>query len=234
MRVIGLDGAPALVLSNALGTTSELWEPQLPELAMRHRVVLYDHEPRSSVEGLSRDVLELADDLGLERFSLCGLSLGGMVGMWLGLNEPGRIDKLVLACTAARFGSPSDWEARAELVRAKGMAAVASDAIEKWLSRGHPARERFLQMQLDFEAEDYARGLEAFGAFDLRDELPSIEAPTLVIAGADDTATPPEDAAFIADRIPDSRLRILEGARHLANVCRPVEFNAELLEHLSD
>jgi pimeloyl-ACP methyl ester carboxylesterase len=152
---------------------------------------------------------------------------------WLGLNEPGRIDKLALACTATGFGRPSDWEERAELVRAKGMAAVASDAIEKWLSPGHPTRERFLQMQLDFEAEDDALGLEAIGAFDLRDELPSIKAPTLVIAGADDTATPPGDAAFIANRIPNARLRILAGARHLANVCRPVEFNAGLLEHLS-
>jgi 3-oxoadipate enol-lactonase len=233
VEVIGPEDAPALVLSNALGTTSELWQPQLPELTGRFRVVLYDHEPRSSVEALGRDVIELADGLGLERFSLCGLSLGGMVGMWLGRIEPDRIDKLVLACTAARFGRESDWKERAELVRAEGMAAVASDAIEKWLSPGHPARGRFLQMQLDFDPEDYALGLEAIGAFDLRDELTGIEAPTLVIAGADDTATPPADAAFIAEGIPNARLRILAGARHLANVCRPLEFNAALLEHLS-
>jgi pimeloyl-ACP methyl ester carboxylesterase len=156
-----------------------------------------------------------------------------MVGMWLGLNEPGRIDKLALACTAARFGRPSDWEERAELVRAKGMAAVASDAIEKWLSPGHPTRERFLQMQLDFEAEDYAPWSRGDRRFRSPGRAPQHQSTDPCDRGRRRHATPPGDAAFIANRIPNARLRILAGARHLANVCRPVEFNAGLLEHLS-
>jgi 3-oxoadipate enol-lactonase len=223
--------ARAVILSNALGTTAALWEPQLDALASFH-VVRYEHRPRASVAALAADVLQLADDLGIERFSLCGVSLGGMVGMWLALEAPERLDRLVLVSTAARFGEPSQWRERAGQVRAEGMGAAAEDALGKWLTWRYRDREPFLRMQLDTPPGDYACGLEAIGGFDVRDRLGSISAPTLVVAGAEDVATTPADAAFLAEGIPNARLVVLAESAHLPNVEQPAAFNAALLEHL--
>jgi 3-oxoadipate enol-lactonase len=221
-----------LVLSNALGTTAELWEPQLCFLAECFRVVHYDHRPRASVAELGADVLSLADELGLDRFSFCGVSLGGMVGMWVAANAPKRLDRLVLACTSARFGVREEWRGRAALVRAEGMPAVAEDALEKWFTSAYADRERFLRMQLETPREDYAMGLEAIGEFDFRDQLRRIDVPTLVIAGAEDSATSPAEAAFLARGIPGARLVVLDGAAHLANVEQACAFTAALVDHL--
>ncbi|HEY7604354.1 MAG TPA: alpha/beta fold hydrolase [Gaiellaceae bacterium] len=226
------DGRP-VILSNALGPTSAVWDAQLPALAARYQVLTYEPAPRATVEALAEDVLELATTAGLDRFSFCGLSLGAMVGMRLALSAPERIDRLVLACTSARFGAPAEWKARASLVGACGMQAVAADALEKWFTPGFEDRARFLEMQLAASPDDYALGLEAIGRFDARDEIASIEAPTLVVAGADDTATPPADGGYLARRIPDADLVVLPGAAHLANVERADAFNAVLLAHLA-
>jgi 3-oxoadipate enol-lactonase len=112
------------------------------------------------------------------------------------------------------------------------MSAVAEDALEKWLTPAYADRSPFLRMQLETPAEDYARGLEAIGGFDLRERLGSIRTPTLVVVGAEDVATTPNDAAFLAREIPDARLVVVEGAAHLPNVEQPERFNAALLEHL--
>jgi 3-oxoadipate enol-lactonase len=232
---VTMDGpadAPPVVLSNALGTTIDMWSPQVPALAGERRVLRYDHAPRSSVEDLASDVACLLDDLGLERVSFCGLSLGAMVGMTLAVEQPRRIDRLVLASTSARFGVREEWHERAALVRAEGMRAVAEDALDKWLTPAYPDREPFLRMQLSTPREDYARGLEAVGDFDFRDRLGLITQPTLVVVGSEDEATPFEDAKLIADRVPGSRMLVLEGAAHLANVEQPAAFAAAVLEHL--
>lgn len=215
------------MLSNALGTTAELWEPQLPALR-GFDVVRYEHRAASTVDELAQQVLELAP----ARFSFCGLSLGGMVGMWLAIHVPERIDRLVLACTSARFGAPEEWATKATLVRRNGMAAVAYEALDAWFTPSFEGRERFLEMQLRQLPARYAQGLEAIGAFDFRARLGQIQAPTLVVAGAEDPATTPADAAVLARHIPRSRLVVLDGAAHLANVERPDAFNAELVRHL--
>jgi 3-oxoadipate enol-lactonase len=232
-RLHGPEDGPPLILSNALGTTSAVWDAQLPALAARYRVLTYEPAPRPSVEALAEDVLELATRVGFGRFSLCGLSLGAMVGMRLALSAPQRIDHLVLTCTSARFGVPGEWQDRASLVRAYGMQAVAAGALDKWFTPGFDDRSQFLAMQLDTPAEDYALGLEAIGGFDVRSDLASIDAPTLVVSGADDTATPPSDGAFLADRIPGARLVVLAGAAHLANVEQARAFNETVLAHLA-
>jgi 3-oxoadipate enol-lactonase len=228
----GPAGAPAVVLSNALGTTIDMWDPQVPALARDRRVARYEHSPRSSVEDMARDVVGLLDDLGLDRVSFCGLSLGAMVGMTLAVEAPGRVDRLVLVSASARFGVPEEWRERAELVRANGMGAVAQDALDKWLTPAHANREPFLRMQLETRAEDYARGLEAIGGFDFRDRLTQVGQPTLVVVGAHDEATPPADAELVASRIPGASLLVLEGAAHLPNVEQPAAFTAAVLEHL--
>jgi 3-oxoadipate enol-lactonase len=216
------------VLSNALGTTAAIWDSQLPALGA-FEVVRYEHPPYASVAELGREVLRLVRGC----FSLCGLSLGGMVGMWLAVHAPERVDRLVLASTSARFGEPDEWTAKAALVRSEGMAAVAGDALDAWFTPGFAGRARFLAMQLAVPPQDYARGLEAIGAFDFRDALAQIAAPTLVIAGAEDPATTLADAQFLADRNPDSRLAVIAGGAHLVNVEQPRRFNAELVNHLT-
>jgi 3-oxoadipate enol-lactonase len=231
VTVVGRATDPPIVLSNALGTTSALWQPQLPALTPYHRVIVYEHAPLASVSALGAQVLDFADALQISRFSFCGLSLGGMVGMWLGVQAPDRVDKLVLACTSARFGSPEEWAERAAVVRKDGMSAVAHDALNKWFTPRFREREPFLRMQLDTHPEDYALGLEAIGSFDFRGQLDRLAAPTLVIAGAEDSATTTADAAFIAERIAGARLVVLDGAAHLANVEQAAAFNAALLEH---
>lgn len=234
MRLDGREGAPALVLACALGTTPDAWEPQVAALAGHFFVVRYDYLARSTVEEHAGDVLRLADELGRDRFSFCGLSLGGMVGMWLAADAPERVDRLVLVGTSARFGLAEDWTMKAKLVRRRGMAAVAQDALDKWFTARYGDRGRFLRMQLDFPVETYACGLDAIGAFDFRDRLESIRAPTLVVVGEQDAATPPSDARFLADAIPAARLLVLEGAAHLANVERPDAFNRAVVRHLRD
>lgn len=233
LQLHGPEDGPPVILSNALGTTSAVWGHQIPALAVRCRVLTYEPTPRPTVEALAQDVLELATRVGFGRFSFCGLSLGAMVGMRLASSAPERMDRLVLACTSARFGVPAEWRDRAALVRAHGMQAVAPDALEKWFTPGYADRALFLDMQLATPAEDYALGLEAIGSFDARSELASVDAPTLVISGAEDTATPPADGAYLAERIPRARLVVIPGAAHLANVEQADPFNEAVLAHLA-
>ena len=232
LTISGPVGAPPLVLSNALATTAAMWDPQLEELERRLTVIRYEHALRGSVAELAEPLLAALARVGMQRVSFCGLSLGAMVGMWIAAEHPDRVDRLVLACTSARFGARSEWAVRAAFVRAHGMGQVAREALDKWFTPAYVDRQPFLDMQLAFAPKDYALGLDAIGGFDFRERLGEIESPTLVIAGADDTATTPGDAAALADGIPDSRLVILEHAAHLANVEAPRAFTLAVLEHL--
>jgi 3-oxoadipate enol-lactonase len=245
-RLRGPEDAPVLVLSNSLGTTQELWAKQLPPLAKRFRVLTYDHpghgasdlpEERPTVESLTSSLVTLLDELQVERVSLCGVSLGGMVGMTLALEEPERVDRLVLACTSAYVGPPEGWAERARLVRTRGMEAVADSVVGRWFTPGF-ARDgaetvaRFRAMLAATPPEGYARCCEALAAWDAREGISAIAAPALVIAGTDDPATPVEHAQLIASAIPGARLRIVERAAHLANIERAEAFTNAVLAHL--
>jgi 3-oxoadipate enol-lactonase len=245
-RLDGPGGAPVVVLSSSLGTTQELWSRQLPELVERFRVLTYDHpghgasalpEQPCTVEALADGLLELLDALGLERVSLCGVSLGGMVGMALALEAPERVDRLVLSCTSAYLGPPEGWAERARIVRAEGMESIADTVVGRWftpeLAREEPETvARFRAMLAATPPEGYARCCEAVGAWDARGRISAIAAPVLVVAGKDDAATPVESAELIASRIPGARLHVLERAAHLANVERAEAFTSAVLEHL--
>jgi len=245
-RLDGPAAAPVVVLSSSLGTAHRLWEPQLPALAARFRVLRYDargHGASSVPPGpwdvatLARDVLGLLDRLELRAVSFCGLSLGGMVGMWLGVNAPGRIRRLVLANTAARLGPPSAWDARIAAVRAGGMAAVADGVLGRWFTpafRGARPEEveRSRQMLLATPPEGYAAACAAVRDMDQRAAIASIRAPALVVAGASDQATPPADGRFLAERIPGARYLELQAA-HLSNVEAPGPFTDAVVRFLS-
>lgn len=245
-RLHGPEGAPALVLSNSLGTTQELWSRQLPELVQRFRVLTYDHPGHGAsdlpaqpctVEALAHGLLGLLDELGLERVSLCGVSLGGMVGMALALEAPERVERLVLACTSAHVGPPAGWTERARSVRAAGMEAIADTVVGRWftpeLVREEPKTvARFRALLTATRPEGYARTCEALAAWDARERISAIAAPVLVVAGKDDPATPADHAELIASRIPGARLHVLERAAHLANVERAEAFTSAVLDHL--
>ena len=168
-----------------------------------------------------------------ERFSFVGLSLGGAVGMQLALDAPERLDRLVLACTSSRFGSPDTWEERIALVRDKGMEAIADVVLPRWFTPAFEDVQRYRAMLVSTPPETYMRYCEILREFDLRGRLDSIDAPTLAIAGADDPTSPPEQVRGLAAEIPNASLVVLPRAAHLANVERANEFNKALIEHLA-
>jgi len=245
--VEGAEAGPALVLSSSLGTTRDLWEPQLPALVPHFRVIRYDHpghgesppaEKPFAVEDLALGVVELLDFLEIEQASFCGVSLGGAVGMALALHAPDRLDRLVLACTSARFGEPAMWSDRASAVRAGGTAAIAKGVLGRWFTAAFAtehadAAARFRAMLEAVPREGYAACCDALAVWDARESVRRVEAPTLAIAGAEDVATPPSDAEYLAETIPGARLAVLEHAAHLANVEQPEAFDRVLLDHLA-
>jgi len=219
-----------VILSNALGTNRELWQAQLPALRPRFRVLRYEHRGRTSVGELAQDVVELMDASDVERASFCGLSLGGAVGMQLAVSAPDRVDRLVLACTTMRF--PSGYRERAAMVREQGTAPVVDLTLSRWFTSRFHDREPYRQMLLDAPRDEYASCCEAIAAWDFRD-LSEIRAPTLVVAGAEDPVTTPEQAEEIAAGIPHARLVVLPEAAHLANVEQADAFNDVLVEALT-
>lgn len=246
-KIDGPEDAPVLVLGNSLGTTIEMWEPQLPDLTRRFRVVRYDHRGHGGspvppgeyrLEDLGGDVLAMLDGLGLDRVHLGGLSLGGMVAMWIAINAPQRVDRLALLCTSAKLGPPEMWATRAETVKAQGTEAIADLIVGRWFTPEYARRlpevyswARGLLTGID--AEGYAGCCAAVQHMDLLPDLESISAPALVIAGAQDPATPADaHARWIAAGIPDSRLEIVPDAAHLANVEQPELVTRLLLEFL--
>jgi pimeloyl-ACP methyl ester carboxylesterase len=152
--------------------------------------------------------------------------------MRLALDAPTRFERLVLACTSARFGPPEFWQQRADLVRAEGVAAVADVVLERWFTPAFPDVQRFREMFLATDDETYAQCCEAIRDWDARDALHVVRSPTLVISAADDPSTPPEHQALIAEAIPGARLETIPGARHLANVEFPEPFNRAVLSFL--
>jgi 3-oxoadipate enol-lactonase len=238
--------APVLVLSNSLGTTLGMWDEQAPALNERFRLLRYDHRGHGGspvppgpykIEDLGRDVLALLDRLGVERFSFCGLSIGGMVGMWLAGEAPERVERLVLCCTSARF-APEKFDSRARTVRAESVSAIADAVVERWFTPAlHTSRPDVVEwarrMLLDTPAEGYAGCCEAIRDADLSGRLGAIFAPTLVIAGAEDPAAPPDQAESVRDSIPGASLEVIPDAAHLANIERPEAVTQAILDHLS-
>ncbi|PXY27581.1 3-oxoadipate enol-lactonase [Prauserella muralis] len=237
-----------VVLSGSIGSNLSMWDPQVePLTSAGFRVVRYDHrghgrtpvpETPCSLADLGGDVVELLDTLGVERAHVVGLSLGGMTAMWLGVNVPDRIGRLVLCCTSAKLGTPAMWEERAQLARTEGMPAIADSSIERWFTAEwratHPQLSReYHHMTAATPAEGYAACCAAIGSMDLLGDLPKISAPTLVISGADDPATPPEEHGRpIAEAIPGARLEVVPHAAHLGNVEQAARFNDLIVEHL--
>jgi 3-oxoadipate enol-lactonase len=226
-----------VVLCGSLGSTSAMWEPQLPALR-DFDVVRVDHPGHGGapvtevrdVGDLARRVLEQVD---AERFSFVGLSLGGAVAIRLALDAPDRIEQIGLLCTSPRFGPPDMWEERAALVRTEGLEVLVDAVLERWFTPSFPDVRRYREMFVSTDAEGYARCCDALARWDVREEIAAIAAPTLVVSGADDPSAPPEHGELLASRIPGARHEIVQNARHLPSVERADEVNRLLVEHLT-
>ncbi len=244
--VEGPDDAPPLVLLCSLGSTVEMWAPERRELADEHRVISIDTRGHGgspvpdgpyTVADLGADVLETLDALGVTRAAFAGVSLGGATAMWIALHAPERVAALVLLCTSARFGNPATWHERAATVRDSGAQAVADTVVGRWFSaryaQANPATvEHMRDMIAASPPEGYAACCEAIAGFDVVDDLPRIAAPTLVIGGVEDPATPPEHQEILARGIAGARLEILEDAAHLASYQRPEIVGPLIREHV--
>lgn len=242
------DGDPsrsAVVLSNSLGTNLDLWEPQAAALAERFHVVRYDsrgHGRSSSPAGpytmsdLAGDVVALLDHLEIERAHVVGISIGGLTGQYLAVEHPDRVDRLVVANTAAKIGDPQAWYDRAALVESAGIGAIADGVVEKWLTPDHAAEHpelvgRLRDMLLATDDAGYAATCHVLAETDLRDRLAEIAAPTLAIGATGDLPTPPSVTRDIAAAVPDARY-VEVTAAHISNVEAPERFTEAVLDFL--
>jgi 3-oxoadipate enol-lactonase len=233
-----LDGAidgPALLLGGSLGTTLEMWEPQRAALEPIAQLVRFDTRGHGrspapagpyGIDDLGRDVLRLMDDLQLDRANYCGLSIGGMVGQWLAINAPERLNRLILICTGAFLPPADPWLERAAAVRGAGTTEVIADAvIGRWFTAAfaetHPDTVvHYRAMIVATDPGGYAACCTAIAAMDLRAGLPSVRTPTLVVSAAQDPSIAPSHGRLIADAVPGSRYELLDPAAHLATVER--------------
>ncbi|MGW1161341.1 bifunctional 3-oxoadipate enol-lactonase/4-carboxymuconolactone decarboxylase PcaDC [Streptomyces sp. NPDC002513] len=242
-RAEGPATAPPLLLGPSLGTSLALWDEIAPELSATHRVIRWDLPghggsapdligPGATVADLARLVLALADSLGAERFAYAGVSLGGAVGLHLAVHHPERVSSLAVICSSAHFNGAQPWLERAALVRREGLAPVAATAEERWFTAGFTV-PRLVQDHREADPAAYAACCDALAAFDIRDRLPSITVPTLLIAGREDRATPPAHLREIADAVPGSALVEIPGASHLAPAQCPEAVLTALRAHFS-
>ena len=248
-RIDGPSGAPVLVLLNSVGSTTEMWTPCLAPLAEHFRVVRVDARGHgasppaapggsTTLADLGHDVLAVLDELGVERAHFAGLSLGGMTAMWLAIHHPQRVARLALLCTSAYLPPAQAWLDRAASVRRDGMAAIADERVRLWVTPPLAGRDPELVIRLrtmiaGVDAESYAQCCEAIAAMDLRPDLGRIAAATLVVAGRQDLATPPEHARVITDGVAGGRLEVLDPAAHVATVEQPGAIADLLLGHFA-
>jgi 3-oxoadipate enol-lactonase len=231
VAVEGRDSGPTLMLSNSLGTTLHMWEPQMPALTKLFRIIRYDRRGHGksdvgttpySMERFGRDVLAILDDLNIETTHWCGLSMGGMVGQWLGANAPKRFNKMVLANTSSYYPDPTNWDNRIKTLNEGGFDAIADGVMNAWFTADFREREpqtvaKMKSMLVATPLQGYLACCEALRTLDQRALLPTITNSTLVIAGRQDPATPLAAGEFIRSQIPRANLTILDAA-HISNV----------------
>jgi 3-oxoadipate enol-lactonase len=244
-EVEGSADKPVLMLCNSLGTTLHMWDGQMPALTQHFRVVRYDRRGHGksgvpsgayTMEMLGKDALAVLDAAGVRKTNWCGLSMGGMVGMWMAANAPQRVNRLILSNTSAYFENKQIWNDRIAVVKEKGLQAIVQGTLERWFTKDFRDREphkvkSIADMFLATQLEGYIGCGEAVRDMDHRELLPRIKAPTLVIAGTQDAGTTPEMAEYVKSRIPGANLTLLDAA-HIANVERAGEYSDAMLGFL--
>ncbi|WP_042879984.1 3-oxoadipate enol-lactonase [Cupriavidus necator] len=241
--VDGPESAPAILFSNSLGTDHTMWDPQAAALAGRFRVVRYDTRGHGrstapgdafTVELLGHDVIALLDALGIGQAVFCGLSMGGLTGMWLGIHAPERFSRIVLANTAAKIGNADGWNTRIDTVLRDGMAVMVAPSVERWFTPGFAATaDRALDglrsVLAGLDPRGYAASCAAVRDADFRQTVSSIPVPVLVIAGSQDPSTSAQEGRALADAIPGARFVELPAA-HISSFEQPGRFTAALID----
>lgn len=244
----GADSAPILLLSNSLGTDLGMWDAQMPTLTRHFCVLRYDTrghgqslvtEGPYSIEQNALDALALLDALNIERASFCGLSMGGLIGQWMMLNAPQRLDRVVLCNTAAKIASPEVWNPRIETVLRDGVAAMVAlrdGTINRWFTPQFVDEQpdevdRMVDMLAKTSPQGYAANCAAVRDADFRDQIASARLPVLVVCGSGDPVTAVADGEFLVDAIEGAKLIALPAA-HLSNVEASEVFTAEVLAFL--
>ena len=237
---------PVLVLSNSLTTDMRMWEPMIQAFTEHFRVLRYNNRGHGgssspageySLDDIAGDALGLFNHLDIASAQFCGLSMGGMVGMWLGLHARERLKKLVICNTSSDVGSPEPWTARIGAIKEGGMAAIAEAGVERFLSEeyrstGGSAVEMVRDMLMDCDAEGYCGCIAAVRDMSLTDQLDQISNDVLVIAGEVDLATPVSHSEIIVDRIPRAKLKVIPGVSHLSCAEKPHELSRIVLDYL--
>lgn len=237
----GQPEGPVLVLSHSLGATLEMWEPQIAALGEQFRLLRYDHRghgrsampaPPWTIADFGRDLISLLDELSLDRVHYCGLSLGGIVGLWLGQNAPDRVRRLALCNCSAAIENIDLLRGRMALIKREGLGAIVENVLDRWFTAPFRAAnpdiaEKIRDMVISTPSEGYLRSCEALCSFDLRPGLATIAAPSIAVFGRHDLATPPAWTRAFAEAMPDCRLVELDSA-HLSNVEAAAEFNRVL------
>jgi 3-oxoadipate enol-lactonase len=232
---VGEESARPLVLVHALGADSEMWDPQLPELSAMRRVVMVDLPGHGNsiagpgpytIRDLGEDVLDVATTAGAGEFDLCGMSLGGLISLWIAGHSPERVMSLVASNTAARIGTEEIWQARIDAVAGGGMEAVSEQALARFFTSGfaseHPdVFEPTSRALLATDPGGYAACCAALRDADLRELVEAIRCPTLVIAGTEDISTPLAESVWLHEHVDGSTLHILDGAPHFSNLEQP-------------
>jgi 3-oxoadipate enol-lactonase len=245
-EVEGRDSGPALMLSNSLGTNLHMWDDQAPEFAKHFRLIRYDRRGHGqsgvpagpyTMERFGRDVLAVLDALKIEKTNWCGLSMGGMVGQWLGANAPDRVEKLVLANTNYYYADKNPWIDRIKFVSEKGLEALVDANMQRWFTEGFRKRApdvmaRMKAMFVATKVPGYIGCCQAIAAMDFRESNPRITAPTLVIVGTQDAATPPSAGEAIQKAIKGAKLVGLDAA-HISNMEQPKQFTDTVLDFLT-
>ena len=246
-EIEGREDGPRLLFCNSLGTNLHLWDAQAAEAAgLGFRVLRYDQRGHGaseapagdySIERLGRDVLDILDQLEIAQTAFCGLSMGGMTGVWLAMHHPRRFARVALCNTGVWMPPRELWDTRIKDVTERGMEAVVDQVVERWFTKkfrdSEPHEvERIRAMILATDPVGYAGSCAAVRDMDLRDRLGLIEAPTLVVVGEHDPATPPERGQYIVERVPGAQKVVLDTA-HLSNVEARDAFNGAVLGFLA-
>ena len=246
VRVSGAADKPAIVFSNSLASDSGMWDEVVERLTADARLIRYDTRGHGqsdapdqpySIERLGRDVIAILDALKIERAVVCGVSLGGLTAMWLGLHAAGRVSGLIPANTAANFPPETMWRERAASVRVNGVASLVQGSLERWVTADyrakHPARVAELAAMIEGTSPSgYAGCCDVLAETNLLPSLSAIACPVQVIAGRHDPSTPPSRAEEIVAAIPGANLVTLEAA-HISTVEAPDAFAASVREFLS-
>lgn len=243
----GDPSAPPVLLLGSLGSDLSMWQPQIDALSANWNLITVDHRghgsspaPRGpySMSDLGGDIVALLDSLELQSVHYVGLSLGGAVGQWLAAHHPARVRTLTLLCTSPAFLPAGPWIDRAATVRTEGLASIAESIVSRWFSSGRAASDpsligRHVEMVENTTDEGYAACCEAISDWDGRGDLAGIAAPTLVIAGDEDPATPPAAMRILADGITDAEFHVVAPGAHLANVEQPEVISHLIADHLA-